>query len=221
MSLFVAAALVFQFLFTSPSALADTRPSGTAMDAQARQTFDFNSVLPYSGNPEGPESGGPPMFVAPSGPVAISHDLTALPAPVKRLRDDIIAAARTGNIARLGPIFARQGIPTELGPSRGQDPVVFLKENSNDGNGCETLAIMLDLLDAPYAVYNPGTPDAVYVWPAFVAEDLSKLTPEELVDVYRVVSSQDLLDMQQYGGWFFYRIGISARGEWLYFSASE
>lgn len=216
------AAIVFQLCLSVPAlAVADSVvPPGTDISV-APKAFDFSSVPAYSGENWSPGGSDTSLAPAPSGPVTISRDLTQLPQPVRELRSKIIAAARSGDVSELGPIFALQPQPTALGQSQGSDPVVYLKQSSNDGKGCETLAIMLDLLDAPYAVYDKGKPDAVYVWPAFVAEDLNTLTPRDLVDVYRVVSSQDLIDMQQYGGWFFYRLGISAAGQWLFFSAGD
>ncbi|HEY8595559.1 MAG TPA: hypothetical protein VIL84_09970 [Devosiaceae bacterium] len=184
------------------------------------QPFDLNSVPPYLG--EGDEQGAaPPVFDAPAGPVTVHRETSSLPAPVAALRDALMKAARTGDAEKLGPIFASQPAQPQLGYDVVPDPVAYLKESSNDGAGREPMAIMLEILEAPYAVYDEGKPDAIYVWPYLVAKDLNTLTPEELIDLYRIISYQDYQDMLQYGGWFFYRLGIDARGNWLYFSAGE
>lgn len=151
----------------------------------------------------------------------VRTDPALLPEPARQLREDIIAAAKTGNIEALGPIFARQKHVPQLTFDEVKDPVSFLRDTSNDGEGRETLAIIEELLDAPYAVYNEGSENEVFVWPYFVATDLELLTPEQLVELYRIVSHQDLEEMQAFGGWFFYRISISAKGEWLAFVAGD
>jgi hypothetical protein len=151
----------------------------------------------------------------------VRDDPNLLPEPARKLREDIIAAAKSGNVEALGPIFARQKQVPQLTFDEVKDPVAFLRDTSNDGEGRETLAIIEELLDAPYAVYNEGSENEVFVWPYFVATDLELLTPEQLVELYRIVSHQDLEEMQAFGGWFFYRISISAKGEWLAFVAGD
>lgn len=151
----------------------------------------------------------------------VRTDPNLLPEPARKLREEIIAAARTGDVEALGPIFARQQHVPQLTFDEVKDPVSFLRDTSNDGEGRETLAIIEELLDAPYAVYNEGSENEVFVWPYFVATDLELLTPEQLVELYKIVSHQDLEEMQAFGGWFFYRISISAKGEWLAFVAGD
>jgi len=84
------------------------------------------------------------------------------------------------------------------------------------------MAIMIELMEAPYSIIptEDGQPE-IYVWPAYATNDLSALSPSELIDVYKIVSHQDLEEMQLYGGWYFYRVGIDATGEWRYFVASD
>jgi hypothetical protein len=102
------------------------------------------------------------------------------------------------------------------------DPIEHLKVSSNDGEGRELLAIMIELLESPYSIVSgeDGEPD-IYVWPGYATHDLQGLTPAQLVDVYKIVSHMDLEEMQLYGGWYFFRVGIDANGEWRYFVAGD
>ena len=58
-----------------------------------------------------------------------------------------------------------------------------LKRESADGEGREILAVLADLLGAPFAAVDGGDGELVYVWPYLaVYEDLSALSPAEKVD---------------------------------------
>lgn len=154
--------------------------------------------------------------------LVIQRDLSNLPAPVSKMREGLIKAARTGDIEALWPLIDRQAIPQVLSFDEVPDPIEYLRSSSNDGEGRELLAIMIELLDAPYSIVSPGDggPD-IYVWPGYATNDLQNLTPAELVDVYKIVSHLDLEEMQLFGGWYFYRIGIDANGTWRYFVAGD
>ena len=170
-------------------------------------------------NPTDPEGLWP---VTTTRGATIHRDLNDLPKPVREMRQRIIEAAKSGDIESLAPIFDAQPTQPLLGIDlNSEDPVTFLRETSNDGNGIETLAIIAELLEAPYATYNEGTRDAVYVWPYFVARDLEKLNPDELIELYTIVSHQDLKSMQDFGGWFYYRLTIASDGEWRSFVAGD
>jgi hypothetical protein len=157
----------------------------------------------------------------PATTATIYHDLEALPSAARRLRDELIAAAKTGEVEAFVPILARQTAQPQLTFEEVSDPIEFLRRTSNDGDAREVMAILEELLEAPYAAFNEGAEDEFYVWPYFVATDLEQLSPSELVDCYKIVSHQDLQEMRDFGGWFFYRVAISARGEWLAFVAGD
>jgi len=152
----------------------------------------------------------------------IRRDLSELPSTVAKTRDELIAAAKSGDVEMLRPILKRQTNPPVVSFGEVPDPIQFLRESSNDGEGRELLAIMIELLEAPYSIVPPqdGAPQ-IYVWPAYASNDLENLTPAELIDVYKIVSHQDLEEMQLFGGWYFFRVGIDANGEWRYFVAGD
>jgi hypothetical protein len=42
-----------------------------------------------------------------------------------------------------------------------------------------------------------------------------------MVELYRIVTAGDVTDMKEFGGYNFYRLGISADGKWKFFVAGD
>jgi hypothetical protein len=68
---------------------------------------------------------------------------------------------------------------------------------------------------------DAGTPEEMYVWPYFVGKSLNELTAPEKVELLRIITAGDLADMQEYGTYSFYRIGITPDGQWKFFTAGD
>ncbi|UHS56124.1 hypothetical protein [Agrobacterium vaccinii] len=150
----------------------------------------------------------------------IEHDISKAPEPVRRLRQMIIDAAATGNIEKLRPLV-NPGPNQARVDGDGEDPIAALKSFSGDPDGLEVLAIIIDLLSTGYAHIDAGTPDEMYVFPYFAGKSLTTLTPPEKVELLRIITAGDLADMQEYGNYSFYRIGISPDGQWKFFTAGD
>lgn len=152
----------------------------------------------------------------------ISDDLSALPEPVARTRERLIAAARNGDIEALRPIIAEQEYPPTVSYGGPDDAVDYLKTYSADGAGLENLAILLDLLEAPYAVFDTESETPSYVWPYLaVVEDLSALTPAQKVDAYRILTHEQLTELTELEAWYYWRVYIGKDGEWQAFVAGD
>ncbi|MBO0664361.1 hypothetical protein LQ948_17450 [Jiella sp. MQZ9-1] len=152
----------------------------------------------------------------------ISHDPAKLPAPVREMREKLLAAARSGDIGELRP-FLRPGPDGTLltFANTPADPIAFLKRASGDGQGLETLAIMIDVLNAGYARVEPNGDDEIYVWPYFTQLDLNKLTKPQLVELFQIVTANDYQAMLEFGAYNFYRIGITPDGDLQFFVAGD
>lgn len=158
----------------------------------------------------------------PDGPVEISNDISKLPAPVSRMRELMIEAARTGDISRLTPLLGKGPTQTQVGGSdAGDNPAETLKGLSGDPDGIEIMAILIDVLSTGYAHIGAGTPEEMYVWPYFSEKALNTLTPPEKVDLLRLVTAGDYLGMQEFGNYNFYRTGITPDGQWKFFVAGD
>ncbi len=155
-------------------------------------------------------------------PPPIQRDVSRLPIPVARMRELIMEAARSGKVEDLRRLIGSgQNITTlSLGGIDG-DPIEFFKSLSGDDQGHEILAILLEVLEAGYVHMDKGTENELYVWPYFFAWPLDKLSPEQKVELFRIVTAGDYEDMQSFGGYIFYRVGITPEGRWQFFVAGD
>ncbi len=152
----------------------------------------------------------------------ILTDLNLLPAPARRMRELILEACASGDIEALRPLIGSGANITQLslGGLEG-DPVNFLREISGDGEGHEILAILEEVLEAGFVHMDEGTPHELYVWPYFFAYSLDKLDPRQRVELFRIVTAGDYEDMKLFGGYNFYRAGITPEGQWAFFVAGD
>ncbi|MEJ8473434.1 hypothetical protein [Roseibium algae] len=151
----------------------------------------------------------------------VLYDVTALPTPVARMHDQLLEAATSGNIERLRMVLESNEMPPTLSLTEIVDPIEFLKESSGDPEGVEILAILADTLDAGFVHTDVGTAQEMYVWPYFARYPFSALTPEQKVEMYRIVTAADFAEMETFGVWLFYRVGIGKDGTLHYFVAGE
>lgn len=145
-----------------------------------------------------------------------------LPPAVQAVRETIMQAARDADFEALRPLLGTGTGATQLsfGVVEG-DPIDFLRGLSGDPEGYEILAILLEVLEAGYAIFDPGTPNEIYVWPYFVGTSLDDLTPKQRVELFKLVTSGDYEEMRMFGAYVFYRVGITPDGTWRFFVAGD
>lgn len=151
----------------------------------------------------------------------VLYDLDLLPAPVARMHAQLAEAAQFGDFDRLRMVLESNEVPPTLSLTEIGDPIDFLKESSGDPDGLEIMAILGDTLDAGYVHVDVGTPQEMYIWPYFARYPFAQLTREQRVEMYRIVTSADFAEMENYGVWLFYRVGIGKDGTLHYFVAGE
>ncbi|WP_064682076.1 hypothetical protein [Rhizobium bangladeshense] len=157
-----------------------------------------------------------------SKPVEVIHDISKAPEPVRKMRQQIVEAAASGDLERLRPLMGAGAEQTQVTVGEPtDDPIGTLKDLSGDPDGDEILAIMLDIVSTGFVHVGQGTPEDMYVWPYFAEKDLKSLTPPERVELLRIVTAGDLSDMQEFGGYNFYRLGITPDGKWKFFTAGD
>jgi hypothetical protein len=202
-------------------------PPAGAAQAPAPQPSPAPSQ-PSSAQPS-PTQSGPaqqaqtPPRPAPRPPASVDllPDNEDLRERVGSMREKLILAAKSGNIERLGIVFQTNETMPVFSRGGERDPIGFWKQASGDGNGHEILAILLNILDLPPALINKGTPQEMYVWPYLAHVPLETLTPQQSVDLYRLMTAQDVRDMRTLNSWVFWRIGIGPDGTLHYFLAGE
>lgn len=170
-----------------------------------------------------PNSDQPPGDAAEKKPVPeILYDTNLLPEPVRRMRELIIEACKTGDPEALRPLLGRGDDATQLAIGGiDSDPIDYLKQMSGDEGGQEILAILLEIMKAGFVHLDAGTPDDMYVWPYFYSVPLESLTPKQRVELFELITSGDYEDMKAYGAYIFYRSAIAPDGRWIYFVGGD
>ncbi|MTI05201.1 hypothetical protein E1180_06700 [Roseibium denhamense] len=151
----------------------------------------------------------------------VFYDPSVLPKPVARMHAQLKEAAAAGDFDRLRMIFESNEMPPTVSFGSAGDPIDHLKQASGDGEGYEILAILADILDAGFVHADVGTPYEMYIWPYFARYPLEGLTPEQKVELFRIITAGDFADAQDFGAWVFYRVGIGPDGTLHYFVAGD
>lgn len=211
----------------APPATAQANP---AVPPPASTPAAPQAPAPASPAPPRPATAGPAPAVparpaAPRRPAPVSVEILPdnedLKERVGHMREKLILAARSGDIERLGVVFQMNETMPVFTRGGERDPIAFWKQASGDGQGHEILAILLNILDLPAAIINKGTPQEMTVWPYLAHVPLDRLTARQSVDLYRLMTAQDVRDMRVLNAWVFWRLGIGPDGTLHYFLAGE
>lgn len=143
------------------------------------------------------------------------------PAAVAATRRKLLDTAYSGDMEKLRAVIASTQPTPAFSVNEISDPINYMKTQSGDGNGLELLAIMTDVLESGWAKVDAGTPQEMYIWPYFATLQMNKLTPPQLVDVYKIVTSSDFEEMKSTGIYSFYTVGIDKDGVWKYFKLNN
>ncbi|GAB2185504.1 hypothetical protein [Roseibium sp. LAB1] len=175
---------------------------------------------PEAGEPAGTGAAEAPAQEG-AGLPQVLYSTSYLPKPVQRMQAQLKEAALSGNMERLRMVFESNELPPTVSFGQIDDPIDFLKESSGDGEGFEILAILADIMDAGFLHVDEGTPQEMYIWPYFARYPLHDLTPDQKVEMFRIVTAGDFSEMQDFGAWTFYRVGIGPDGTLHYFVAGD
>ena len=157
-----------------------------------------------------------PESAAPPGSPEVIYDFNRLPDPITETLQSIVVAAQSGNIDDMLPVLEENELPPMLSDKAVGDPIAFWKKQSADGKGQDILAAMLNVFSSGFLRKGEGK-QAMYIWPYFAEMDLTKLTPAQDVDLYRIVPPPQGIEMKKSGKYTYYRAGIGADGVWHYF----
>ncbi len=156
----------------------------------------------------------------PENGFVVSDDLNRLPEAVRTKLLQVHAIANSGDISQLRPILEADQTNVSFGAP--EDPTAHLMEQSADKEGLEILAILADVLEAPYAAMDGGDGEPVYIWPYLAAyESLSEMTPGQRVDAYQIMGHAAFEEMKGLDAWYFWRVSIGADGKLQAFVAGD
>lgn len=207
---------------TPPAAESSEPPSSEEPDVIEDSIPVIPDPDPLIRSPEPEEAGDVEDIETVGPPAEVIYDIEKAPEPVRRMRELIIEAAKTGDISKLKPLM-NPGPDQTVVPLQApdQDPIEALKAISGDSDGVEILAILLDIFSTGFVQLDKGTADEAYVWPYFVGKSLGLLTPQEKVELLRIVTAGDVAEMQEYGNYNFFRVGITPDGRWKFLSVGD
>ncbi len=93
--------------------------------------------------------------------------------------------------------------------------VGFLKLSEKD-EGESAFDIISTLLRLPYALR-----ENLYTWPSVFTTEPSKWTPEDITMMKIFLTDKQIEDYRQYGGYVYYRMGITSQGDWTFYLAGD
>jgi hypothetical protein len=157
----------------------------------------------------------------PAGAPEIITDLSLLPSAVARTRERILAAAQSGDLQKLLTVMQMNETMPIFSFSSEKDPIAFWKSNYPDSDGVEVLSILVTILQTGFTHVDKGTPQEMYLWPYFTRMPVKTLTPEQKVELFRIITGSDYKDMLDFGAYSFYRLGIGPDGTWHFFVAGD
>ena len=188
------------------------RPPGAQANPQTPAEKPGDAQAKPSPKPAPPSSVTPPEIIT---------DLSRLPQPVARMRERILAAAKSGELKKLVTAMQTNETMPIFSLGEDKDPAAFWRNTYPDSEGVEVLAILLGVLEAPYVHVEKGTPQEMYLWPYFARMPIKSLTPEQKVELFRIVTGADYKEMLDFGAYSFYRLGIGPDGTWHFFVSGD
>lgn len=151
----------------------------------------------------------------------IITDLSRLPAPVARMRGRILAAARSGDIDKVVAVMKSNAAMPLFTFSDARDPAAYWKSAYPNSDGVEILSILVTILETGFVHVDKGTPQEMFLWPYFARMPIKSITPEQKVELFRLITGADFKDMNDFGAYVFYRLGIAPDGTWHFFVAGD
>jgi hypothetical protein len=159
----------------------------------------------------------------PEGGYVVSGDVSLLPEAVQKRHHELLAIARTGDIGALTAILDNDKTTVSFGDP--EDRTASLVEASADKEGVETLAILADLLEAPFAAVDGGEgPEggSFYVWPSLAYYDsLQNLSAADRVVAYQIMGHAGFEEMKGLDAWYYWRVYIGPDGQLQAFVAGD
>jgi hypothetical protein len=151
----------------------------------------------------------------------ITTDVSHLPAPVARMREQILAAARSGDLTKVVAVMKSSAAMPVFSLADDSDPIDYWKATYPDSEGVEALSILVTILETGFVHVDVGTSQEMYIWPYFARIPIKALTAAQRVELFRIITGADYKDMLDFGAYAFYRLGIAPDGTWHYFVAGD
>lgn len=196
--------------FAQTKVRTETVHSPAAVARPAAPSPSTPAPLPLRNPADGVAAPQPATTPAPD----IIRDLSMLPPPVARMRERILAAARSGDLQQVVTVMQSNEMMPIFSLNGEKDPIAYWRANFPDSDGIEILSIIIEILESGFIRADRGTPQEMYLWPYFARLPLDKLSPTQRVELFKIVIGSDYRDMLAFGAYNFYRLGIGPDGTW-------
>lgn len=140
-----------------------------------------------------------------------------LPAAAAQMRDALLAAVQSGNLADLKTALELNELRPDIADGPVEDPIVHWRQASTDGTGRDILDALGTILTMKPAAVPLGRDienNAIFVWPYLAERDLAALEPAERADFARLATPDEIAAMTAAKRWTTWRLTIGADGTW-------
>jgi hypothetical protein len=136
--------------------------------------------------------------------------------PVRDKLTAIAAASQECDQAALADLAA-DGFTTSFGGGSGIDDLVRMHEE-----GVEVYRIIGDLLNMSHGVVEMEGGERLFVWPAAFAYDAwAEIPAENIAELSLLYSQEEIDQLEDFGVYAGWRMGITESGQWIFFVAGD
>lgn len=142
--------------------------------------------------------------------------LSSVPQPVAQTLVEIVEAAKVCDFDTLEAV-AGENFTASFGGDDASDLWTYEEEQ-----GYEPMRWLMSILDLPHGTVDTGD-ETMYVWPAAAAHlgEWDTIPGEDLEALRSLYTDRELSDMENWGGYIGYRLGITETGVWSFFVAGD
>jgi len=136
--------------------------------------------------------------------------LDSLPQLTRTMHENLLAAAKQGDLEELRDIFETNELAPDLSEDHINDPIEHWKSQSIDGSGRDIMASIIEVFSLPPV----KTKDGDYIWPYLSQMPLNKLTKAQAIDLFRLVGPEQASKMLKNNRYDYFEAKIGKDGTW-------
>lgn len=140
-----------------------------------------------------------------------------LPDLTSQMHEDLIEAATIGDLDEVRDLFESNELAPVLTDEHISDPIDYWKKVSVDGSARDIMAAIAEVFSLPPVKNKDGD----FIWPYLAQVQLKNLTPEQQIDLFRLVGPKQAAKMLETGQYNYYEAKIGKDGTWHYFKKVE
>lgn len=165
-----------------------------------------------------------PMPVIDETPTVVVNELAqqeGLPEVVEAKRQAIYRAALTKDYVKLAnEATSADNFNYSFGGEFEGGFAGFMEYVAKE-EGRSAFEIIPMLLKLPYALNSNSIQGDIYTWPSVFTVESSKWTSEDISMMRTFLTDEEIENYRQFGGYIYYRLGITSKGEWIFYLAGD